>query len=163
MISSTTCDCSSVALAIDALRSVRLRSEAVIWVRLLPAWRACNTVNCEAWLLASITLTAASELLCRRSIIDWISAVDFWVRWASSRTSSATTAKPRPCSPARAASIAALRANKLVCSAMERMTSRTLPICVLSVARLRITSTASLIVFESRSICCKLPSMFCWP
>ena len=31
-------------------------------------------------------------------------------------TSSATTAKPRPCSPALAASIAALSASKLVCS-----------------------------------------------
>ena len=34
---------------------------------------------------------------------------------ASRRTSSATTAKPRPCSPARAASMAALRASRLVC------------------------------------------------
>jgi methyl-accepting chemotaxis protein len=37
------------------------------------------------------------------------------VRLASVLTSSATTAKPRPCSPARAASIAAFKANKLVC------------------------------------------------
>ena len=34
---------------------------------------------------------------------------------ASRRTSSATTAKPRPCSPARAASMAALRASRFVC------------------------------------------------
>ena len=34
---------------------------------------------------------------------------------ARRRTSSATTAKPRPCSPARAASMAAFRASRLVC------------------------------------------------
>jgi hypothetical protein len=42
---------------------------------------------------------------------------------ASSRTSPATTANPRPASPARAASMAALRASRLVCSAMLRIES----------------------------------------
>src|SRR6267142_1711694 len=41
---------------------------------------------------------------------------------ANLRTSSATTANPRPASPARAASMAALRASKFVCSVMSLMT-----------------------------------------
>ncbi len=41
---------------------------------------------------------------------------------ASFLTSSATTAKPRPASPARAASMAAFRARRLVWSAMSEMT-----------------------------------------
>jgi hypothetical protein len=42
-------------------------------------------------------------------------------RWARLRTSLATTAKPRPCSPARAASTAAFSARMLVWKAMPSM------------------------------------------
>ena len=51
-----------------------------------------------------------------------ISSVDLAVRSASFLTSSATTANPRPCSPARAASMAALSASRLVWSAMSLIT-----------------------------------------
>jgi hypothetical protein len=73
-----------------------------------------------------MALPASAVRSCNTSIILLISAVDAWVRWARLRTSSATTAKPRPCSPARAASMAALRASRLVCSAMPRITSSTM-------------------------------------
>ena len=43
-------------------------------------------------------------------------------RCARLRTSDATTAKPRPASPARAASTAALSASRLVCRAISSMT-----------------------------------------
>ena len=43
-------------------------------------------------------------------------------RCARLRTSDATTAKPRPASPARAASTAALSASRLVCRAISSIT-----------------------------------------
>src|SRR6218665_86881 len=49
-------------------------------------------------------------------------------RSASRCTSSATTEKPRPASPAEAACIAALRASTLVCSVMSEISSVISPI-----------------------------------
>ena len=57
-----------------------------------------------------------------------MSSVAFAVSCASSLTSLATTAKPLPASPARAASIVAFSASRLVCSAMLVITLTTLPI-----------------------------------
>ena len=62
------------------------------------------------------------------SIRRLISSVAFAVSLASSLTSLATTAKPLPDSPARAASMVAFNARRLVCSAMEVITLMTLPI-----------------------------------
>ena len=53
----------------------------------------------------------------------------FAVSRARSLTSPATTAKPLPASPARAASMVALRASRFVCSAIEVITLTTDPIC----------------------------------
>ena len=68
---------------------------------------------------------------CTASLVDaWIAAicaeissVALAVWLASAFTSEATTAKPRPDSPARAASMVALSASRLVCEAIEWISS----------------------------------------
>src|SRR3954464_12219860 len=61
-------------------------------------------------------------------VICWpISPVAFAVCSASAFTSDATTPKPRPASPARAASIVALSARRLVCPAIVLISSTTSP------------------------------------
>src|SRR5436190_2864860 len=65
-----------------------------------PAFTFCT----ESWINALISLAAAAD------------------RCARLRTSAATTANPRPCSPARAASTAAFRARRLVWNAISSMT-----------------------------------------
>ena len=62
----------------------------------------------------SMRLTPLWMPLRTTSTVLAISTVDCAVRSANLRTSSATTAKPRPCSPARAASMAAFSASRLV-------------------------------------------------
>src|SRR3954468_14239115 len=84
----------------------------------------CATIE----LISSIAVTAApvsSWIACTRRAM---SSVALAVSWASSLTSLATTAKPLPASPARAASIVALSASRFVCSAMLVMVFTTSPI-----------------------------------
>src|SRR5258708_615672 len=69
--------------------------------------------------------TADVVTVCMLTICWRISSVAFAVWLARLFTSDATTAKPRPASPARAASMVALRASRLVCEAMVWIRSTT--------------------------------------
>ncbi len=65
---------------------------------------------------------------CTPAIWPAISSVALAVCTASDFTSEATTAKPRPASPARAASMVALSASRLVCPATSWISLTTSPI-----------------------------------
>ena len=79
-------------------------------------------------------------------------ALPVWV--ASDFTSLATTAKPLPASPARAASMVALSASRLVWLAMLLMSSTTVPICS-AVARSSVT------FLTTSSVCAIAPPETC--
>ena len=89
-----------------------------------------------------------------------MSSVALAVSLASSLTSLATTAKPLPASPARAASMVALRASRLVCWAIEVMTLMTLPISALLTPSLEmvalVVSAARTPVAATRAASCAL-------
>src|ERR1035441_2111758 len=68
----------------------------------------------------------------RARTVRSIARVEREVYSASLRTSVATTANPRPCSPARAASMLALRASMLVWSAISSMTPVMAPMASLA-------------------------------
>ncbi|KAG1318732.1 hypothetical protein G6F63_015081 [Rhizopus arrhizus] len=101
-------DCSSDAAEISPMMSVTRLTEATISCIVAPARSTC----CEP----------APTFVTESSIRPLISLAAWALRCASERTSPATTAKPLPCSPARAASTAAFKARMLVWNAMPSMT-----------------------------------------
>ena len=100
--------CSSLAAVISPMMSVTRRTAPTMSSMVLPAtstWRAPSfTCRTEPLIRSPISLAADDE------------------RCARLRTSAATTLKPRPCSPARAASTAAFSARMLVWNAIPSMT-----------------------------------------
>src|SRR5579863_3205619 len=69
------------------------------------------------------------------------------------RTSEATTAKPRPCSPARAASTAALSASRFVWKAISSITPMISAILLLAALISLIAATAAPTTLPPRSAC----------
>ena len=107
LISFVVAVCSSMAAATDS------------WLSLM-----CSIVA----VISAMAVTAAVVSRWMSSIWPAISPVALAVSWDSSLTWPATTAKPAPAWPARAASMVALRASRLVWSAIDVMTCTTEPI-----------------------------------
>jgi len=81
----------------------------------------CPEIDCIV-VPASLTSWAPMVTSCDELLISaLISLADSAARCASVRTSEATTAKPRPDSPARAASTPAFSASRLVWKAISSM------------------------------------------
>ena len=91
------------------ISSLTSRTRATISAIVLPAEFTC----CEP-------LETFSTLVWIRSLISRAACA---LRLASAPTSPATTAKPRPCSPARAASTAAFSASRFVWKAISSITA----------------------------------------
>ena len=100
--------CSRLAALISPMMSVTRRMALTTSVMVVPALSA-RALPCS-------TRATLSEM---RVLISFAASA---LRPASWRTSPATTAKPRPCSPARAASTAAFSARMLVWKAMPSIT-----------------------------------------
>ncbi|MCY1377293.1 hypothetical protein D9M69_648580 [compost metagenome] len=95
---------------------------ALISATISVTWRMLCTTSCMVLRARSTRAEPCSTWSTLSEIRVLISFAASALRPASRRTSPATTAKPRPCSPARAASTAAFSARMLVWKAMPSIT-----------------------------------------
>ena len=147
--------CSTVARAISLTWMLAFWTPLTIFSRAAPErWESFSPseIYRSARLIAS---TAREVSFCTPLMTEAISRVELLVRSESSRISSATTANPLPCSPAWAAMMAALRANRLVCSATSSMTERILPMSLALSDRFSMTSA---VMWDERRMSC-IPAM----
>jgi len=122
--------CATSRVPIEASWTLRVISavvEACSSTAIDTAAERCPT-SAIAVTICSIAVTVSAVASRIRDTCSWIR----WVAWpvwlASALTSPATTAKPLPASPARAASMVAFSASRLVCSAIVVIRVTTLPI-----------------------------------
>ncbi len=132
--------CSLLAEAISPMRLLTLLAAAVISLSVLPT-SALMATPLRAWLTdssmrAAVFLAASAE------------------RMARLRTSSATTAKPLPASPARAASTAAFNASKFVWNAISSITLMILAVWAADFSMSEIAADIRCIAWLPRSAAC---------
>ncbi len=108
---------------------------------------ATDSTICRSTALERSTACPTSS--CTRSTTVEISRVEFIERSARRLTSSATTAKPLPASPARAASMAAFSARRFVRSAISSMILTILPMSRLLTPMPLITPDSSPLPFSA--------------
>ena len=135
--------CSIVARAIAFTICVDFCEDSWIFFSAVSASWPSRTPSSTLRTPRSIAVMAFFDWSCTARMRSEISFVDAPVRSARSLISSATTAKPLPCSPDCAARIAAFRASRFVCSATSSMTFRMLPMAAIFFPSASMTSAAS--------------------